>query len=103
LSTNTVQTISRETTNCGVALKVDDAHPHAQLKINDDYTVTFAITQEHALKSARLLYQEVRMVGVAAWDTQPQRVWDFTLGGIREFLAGDLQTAFREMAVVIGG
>ncbi|MFD3000113.1 hypothetical protein ACFS7Z_07060 [Pontibacter toksunensis] len=90
-------TLRGDTTVYGMVLKAGGDNPRVTLKIDDNYTVSFDVKRDIAVKLAELLYKEVGLRGNARWDRKTYKVLDFRADAIVYLEQTDIQKTFQEL------
>jgi len=91
-----------DTTLYGEVLKAGGETPRVQIKINNDYTISFEVKKEIAIYLATKLYQEIGLKGNARWNTQSFKILDFKAESVIDVPKGDLRNSFKELNKLFG-
>ena len=70
-------TVWGETTIYGEVTRAGGENPKTTIKINDEYTLSFDVSKDIAIKLAANLYKEVGLVGRAKWNKRSYKVLEF--------------------------
>ncbi|TGE04642.1 hypothetical protein [Hymenobacter fodinae] len=92
-----------DTTIYGQVLKAGGDNPRVTLKIDDDYTVSFDVQREIAIKLASNLYKEVGMTGNARWHRKTYKVVDFRPERLIFIEQAPLTDTFNQLGKLFGG
>ena len=90
-----------DTTIYGEVLKAGGDTPRVTLKI-DDYTVSFEVRKEIAIRLAGNLYKEVGLVGNARWNRKTYKVVDFRADSLIFIEQAPLIDTFEKLGKMFG-
>jgi len=91
-----------DTTLYGEVLKAGGENPRVQIKINDEYTISFDVKKEIAIYLATKLYKEVGLKGNAKWNTKTYKVLDFRAESIVDIEPTNIRDSFKELNKLFG-
>jgi len=102
VSYNNSHIVRGETTLYGQVLKSGGENARAQIKINNDYTISFDVKKEIAIYLGTKLYQEIGLKGNARWDTTTYKIIDFRADNVIDIEPTNLKSAFGELSKIFG-
>jgi hypothetical protein len=91
-----------ETVIYGKILRVGGETPTIHFKVNNEYRIVFDTKEEVAKKMGKLLYEDVRLSGIAKWDAKSYKVIDFTAHEVYQTEDKPISETFNELADLMG-
>lgn len=91
-----------DTTIYGEVLKAGGDTPRVTLKIDDDYTVSFEVRKDIAIRLASNLYKEVGLQGSARWNRKTFKVVDFRADSVIFIEQASLTDTFAKLGKLFG-